>query len=143
MPSSYTQTAASSGNDFAKLILRVTLALLMLLHGLAKVTGGVGPITGMLGKVGMPEAFAYLVYIGEVFAPILVLVGIWTRPAALVIAINMIVAVFLAHSTQIFTLTKTGGWALELQAFFFITAIVVALQGAGRYSLGGANGRWN
>lgn len=140
---SYSQPAASSGNDFAKLLLRVTLAVLILLHGIAKIGGGVGHITGMLSKVGMPEAFAYLVFVGEVVAPILVLIGLWTRPAALVIAINMVVAVFLAHSTQLFTLTKTGGWALELQGMFFIAAVVVALQGAGRYSIGGANGRWN
>lgn len=140
---SYSQSASSSGNDFAKLLLRVTLALLILLHGIAKITGGVGHITGMLGKVGMPEALAYLVYVGEVLAPLLVLLGVWTRPAALVIAINMIVAVLLVHTKDLLALTKTGGWALELQAFFFVTALVVALQGAGRYSLGGANGRWN
>lgn len=139
----YSQSPATSGNDFAKLLLRVTLAVLILLHGIAKIGGGVGHITGMLAKVGMPEAFAYLVYIGEVVAPALVLVGIWTRPAALVIAINMVIAVLLVHTKDLLALTKTGGWALELQAFFFITALVVALQGAGRYSIGGANGRWN
>lgn len=136
-------SASSSGNDFAKLLLRAALAIFLLLHGISKLTGGIGHITGMLSKAGMPEAFGYLVFIGEVVAPLLVLVGFWTRPAALVIAINMIVAVILAHSTQLFTLSKTGGWALELQGFFFITAIVVALLGAGRYSIGGANGRWN
>lgn len=65
------------------------------------------------------------------------------RPAALVAAINMIVAVLLVHSAEIFTMSKTGGWALELQGFFLLAAIVVALLGAGRYSLGGASGKWN
>jgi putative oxidoreductase len=132
-----------STNDLAKLILRASLAIFMLFHGLSKVFGGIDPIVGMVGKIGMPPAFAYMVYIGEVFAPLLVLFGVWTRPAALVMAINMVFAVLLAHSHQIFTLTKTGGWALELQGFFFITAIVVALQGAGRYSVAGASGKWN
>ena len=138
----YTQQN-SSGNDFAKLLLRVALAVFLLLHGLSKIAGGIGHITGMLSKAGMPEAFGYLVFVGEVIAPALVLVGFWTRPAALVIVINMIVAILLAHMPQLFTLSKTGGWALELQGFFLVTALVVALQGAGRYSLGGANGRWN
>jgi putative oxidoreductase len=59
------------------------------------------------------------------------------------VAINMIVAVLLVHTGQFFTLSQTGGWALELQGFYFIAAIVVALQGAGRYSVGGETGRWN
>lgn len=134
---------SSAMDDFGKLILRATLAVLMLFHGIAKLIGGVGFISGMLAGLGMPAAFAYLVFIGEVLAPILVLLGIWTRPAALVIAINMVVAVLLVHTDEIFTITQTGGWALELQGFFFVVAIVVAIQGAGRYSVGGLEGRWN
>lgn len=136
-------TASSPTDDLGKLLLRVTLAVLILFHGIAKLIGGVGFIGGMLQGLGMPASLAYLVIVGEVIAPLLVLFGIWTRVAALIIAINMVVAVLLVHTAEFFTLTKTGGWALELQGFFFVTAIVVMLQGAGRYSVGGATGRWN
>lgn len=136
------ETGAVS-EDFGKLILRATLALLILFHGVSKVLGGVGFITEMVTKVGMPSALGYLVYVGEVIAPLLVLFGVWTRLAALVIAINMVVAVLLVHTTQFFTLSKTGGWALELQAMFFAAALAVALLGAGRYSAAGAAGRFN
>ena len=134
-------TAASS--DVGKLVLRLALGILILLHGISKITGGIGFITGLLAKVGMPAALGYLVFIGEVLAPILVIIGIWTRPAALVIAINMIVAVVLVHVPELATLGKTGGWALELQGMFFASAIALALLGAGRYSVGGSGGRWN
>ena len=77
------------------------------------------------------------------FAPLFVILGAWTRPAALVIAINMVVAVLMAHTSQLFSLAKTGGYALELQAMYLFTAISIALLGAGRYSLAGARGRWN
>jgi len=97
----------------------------------------------MLGGIGLPPAFAYGAFVGEVVAPVLLLLGLWTRLAAIVVAINMVFAVFLAHRDQLFTLAKTGGWALELQGFFFFTAIAVLLLGAGRYSMGGVNGRWN
>jgi putative oxidoreductase len=129
--------------DLGKLLLRATLAILILLHGIAKIMGGVGFITGMVAKFGLPPALGYLVYIGEVVAPILILIGVWTRPAALVVAINMVVAIVLVHSAEVFTLGKTGGWALELQGMFLIGALAVALLGAGRYSFGGASGRWN
>jgi putative oxidoreductase len=129
--------------DLGKFILRTTLALLILFHGVSKILHGIDSIIGMINNAGLPSSVAYLVYTGEVAAPILVLLGIWTRPAALVIAINMTVAVLLVHTSQFFTLARTGGWTLELQAMYFISALAVALLGAGSFSLGGASGKWN
>lgn len=97
----------------------------------------------MVVKARLPASVAYLVYIGEVVAPVVMIVGVWTRAAGVVIAINMVVAVMLAHAHQIFTMSKTGGWALELQGMFFFAALAVALLGAGRLSMGGINGRLN
>lgn len=134
---------ASSTDDAGKLVLRAALAILLLFHGVSKLMGGVGFINGMLAKAGLPPALGYLVYIGEVVAPLLILFGIWTRAAALVIVINMIVALLLVHTAEFFTMSKTGGWALELQGFYLASAIAVALLGAGRHSLGGVTGKWN
>jgi putative oxidoreductase len=141
-PSS-TSAIASSTDDVGKLVLRAALAILLLFHGVSKLIGGVGFITGMLAKAGLPPAVGYLVYIGEVVAPLLILLGIWTRAAALVVVINMIVALLLVHTGEFFTMSKTGGWALELQGFYLASAIAVALLGAGRYSVGGVTGKWN
>jgi len=134
---------ADALQDAAKLLLRLTLGLLMLLHGIAKVTGGIDPILGMVAKAGLPSAFGYLVYVGEIAAPLLLIVGAWTCAAALVIAINMVVAVALVHASQLATLLPTGGWALELQAFYLAMALAIALLGAGRFSVGGIGGHWN
>lgn len=109
------------------LLLRWTLAILMIFHGWAKVTGGVSGIEGMLVGKGLPGFLAYGVYIGELIAPLFLLAGVWVVPAALVIAINMGFALGLAHAGQFMDITATGGWRLELQAFFFVTALVVAL----------------
>ena len=141
--SSLPTRAASSYDDLGKLLLRVVLAALLLFHGVSKLLGGVGFITGMLEKMGLPGAIGYLVYVGEIIAPLLILFGVWTRPAALVIAGNMIVAVLLVHTAEFFTMSNTGGWALELQGMFFFAALAVALLGAGRYSVGGRAGKWN
>ena len=129
--------------DLGKLVLRVTLGVLMLLHGITKVIGGSASILGLVEKAGLPPSLGYLVYVGEVLAPILVIAGLWTRAAASVIAINMVVAVYLVHSAELFTLSKTGGWALELQGLYFFAAVAVALLGAGRFSVGGGHGRLN
>lgn len=108
------------------LLLRWTLALLMVLHGWAKVMGGVGGIEGMLVAKGLPGFLAYGVYLGELIAPLMLLVGFWVVPAALVIAINMVFALFLAHMGHFTDFTGSGGWRLELQAFFLVSALVVA-----------------
>jgi len=132
-----------TNDDLGKLVLRATLAILILFHGVSKLITGVDPIMGMLTKAGLPAGLAFLVYMGEVIAPLMILFGIWARLGAVIVAINMIVAVALAHGAQFFTMGKTGGWALELQGFYFFTALAVALLGAGRYSMGGISGRWN
>jgi putative oxidoreductase len=129
--------------DAGKLLLRLTVGLLMLLHGIAKLTNGVDGIEGMLEKHGLPGAIAYGAYIGEVVAPLFVIIGLYTRPAALVIAINMLFAIGLAHADEIFSLGKQGGWAIELQAFYLFGAIAVALLGAGRLSFGGERNHGN
>mgnify|MGYP001289243272 CR=1 FL=1 len=108
-------------------LLRWTLAILLLFHGVAKITGGIGGIEGMLAKVGLPAFLAYGTYIGEVVAPILLLINRFVVPAALIIVIQMLFAIGLAHTGDFLRLTGNGGWALELQAFFLLTAIVVAM----------------
>ena len=129
--------------DSAKLLLRLTLGCLLLLHGIGKLTGGVDSILGAVAQTGLPGSLGYLVYVGEIVAPLLLIFGIWTRAAAVAIAINMMVAVALVHMGQLATLTASGGWQLELQAFYLATALGIALLGAGRLSFGGADGRWN
>lgn len=122
-------------NDAGKLILRVTLGVLILLHGIAKLMGGVGGLTGAVSAAGLPAFVTYGVYVGEVVAPILVLLGWYSRIGAAVIAVNMLFAIGLVHRAEMFTLSDTGGWAIELQGMFLFTAIAVALLGPGRYGI--------
>lgn len=137
------KTTIPTCDDAGKLVLRVVLAAMLLFHGISKLHNGIGFVADMLAKAGLPAVIGYGVYIGEIVAPLFILFGLFTRPAALVVAINMIVAVLLAHTSQFFTLNDTGGWALELQGMYFFTALAIALMGAGRYSVGGAAGRFN
>ena len=114
----------------------------MLFHGVFKLLNGLGPIKVMLGNHNISDFVAYGVYLGELVAPVLIIVGLFSRIGGLVIAINMLVAVLLVHTGALMALTpETGGYALELQAFYLIGGLVVALLGAGRFSLGG--GRLN
>ncbi len=109
------------------LLLRFTVSGLMLFHGVAKLRNGLGGIESLLSSVGMPTWIAYGVLIGEIVAPLLIIAGMWVRPAAWIVAINMVVAVGIAHPSQLFTIGRTGGYGLELQAFFFFCSIAIAL----------------
>ena len=130
-------------DDLAKLLLRLALGVLILLHGWAKVRNGIGGIEAMLVMKGLPAFFAWGAYIGEVLAPLLLIAGLYTRMAAGLVAINMLVAVALAHMAHLTQFTSSGGWRLELQAMFLVAALAVAMLGAGRFAAGGRNGRWN
>ncbi|HEY9098549.1 MAG TPA: DoxX family protein [Thiobacillus sp.] len=125
----------SNLDDVGKLILRLTLGILILLHGIAKLRHGITPIEGMVTGMGMPAFFAYGVYIGEVLGPLLLIVGFYARLGAAFIAANMLVAVALAHASQLTSLGGQGGWALELQGMFLFTALALVLIGPGRISV--------
>lgn len=125
-------------NDLGRLILRVVLGLLILLHGVAKLRGGMGGIVGLVESHGLPGFLGYGVLIGEVLAPLMLIAGFHARIGAIIVAINMLFAFALVHMGEIGHLNDQGGWALELQGMFLFTAIALALLGPGRYS---ANGR--
>jgi uncharacterized membrane protein YphA (DoxX/SURF4 family) len=74
--------------DIGKLLLRLTLGGLILLHGLGKIAGGVSGISGMLTGIGLPAGLAHGVYLG----------------------------LGLVHTKDLFVLTKTGGWGIERYA---------------------------
>jgi putative oxidoreductase len=135
--------ARAALDDAGKLVLRLSVGVLMLMHGAAKIGSGVDGIVGMVAKAGLPGQFGYLVYVGEVLAPVLAILGVWTRPAALAMVGTMIVAIWLVHPNELLMLTSNGGWALELQGLFLFGALAIALLGAGRYSIGGTQGRFN
>lgn len=130
-------------DDIGKLVLRLSVGILLLMHGLFKLMHGIAGISALVQANGWPVWIAYGVFIGEIIAPALLILGLLTRAGAVVIVLNMLMAVYLAHSHQLFHLTKSGGWLLELQGLYLFGALAIALLGAGRFSVGGARGRMN
>ena len=124
-----------SNADLGRLLLRIFLGVCILLHGIAKLQGGVDGIGQALTAHGLPAFVKYGVYVGELIAPIMVLIGFYSRIGAVLIAINMLFAIGLVHMAELFKLGEQGGWALEMQGMYLVTAIALALMGPGRFSI--------
>jgi putative oxidoreductase len=121
--------------DFGKLVLRLTLGILVLLHGVSKIKGGVGFLTPMVQGLGLPPWAAYGVYLGEVLGPIMIILGVFGRTGAFLIFANMVFAVVMVHRPELFTMGKQGGYGLELQAMYLFTAFALMCIHPGRYAM--------
>ena len=121
------------------LILRLSVGILMLLHGLAKFGGALTFIESMLIEKGIPGFLAYGVLVGEIIAPVAIIVGFRTRIAAFIFVINCLVAMLLAHSNEIFSMSEHGGWALELLGLYMFGALALVFTGGGTYAVSKTN----
>lgn len=117
------------------LLLRVSLGGLFLLHGVNKLQNGVEGMKGMMSAKGLPEIMVYGAYLGEVLAPLLIILGIATRPAALTVAFTMAIAIYVAHSGDLFLLGKHGGSAIELQLLYLFGALALVFTGSGKIGI--------
>jgi putative oxidoreductase len=112
-------------DDLGKLILRLVVGVLMLFHGVAKLLnpGSLKYIGSQLAGIGLPQFIAYGVFLGEVVAPLMVILGVYTRIGGLLMAGNMVL------------LTQHGGWALELQGLYLFGALAILFLGSGSMAL--------
>lgn len=121
--------------DIGLLILRITVGSLLLFHGIKKVVDGHDFIKKVLAEAGLPEFLWVGVPVAEVIAPILLLLGIFTRNASLLIVFTMIMTIYLAYGWAGFELNQYGAFKVELNLFFLFTALTIYFTGAGKYAL--------
>lgn len=129
--------------DLAKLLLRITCGGILLFHGIHKVFVEVEHVKVIVKNAGLPEFLAYGNIIGEFVAPIFVLLGYKTRIAVLIIAFNMLLSIFIAHPDIMFSVNEYGGWMIETNMLYLMTAVVLFFLGAGKYSLSKGIGKWD
>ena len=130
--------------DFGLLVLRLTIGLLMLPHGINKLlhADAFGYVQSTLVAKGLPTFIAYGVFIGEIVAPLLIVLGFRSRLGALVMFLNGLATLYLAYSDKLSAFTQQGGWAPELPALFFLGALALFFTGGGKYALSTRN-KWD
>lgn len=119
---------------YAALLLRISLGFLLLAHGLLlKVfTFTIPGTVGFFESIGYPGFFAYLVILGEIGGGLALILGLWTRPIALMLLPIMIGAT-LQHAGNGWLFTApNGGW--EFPAFWTVMLVVQALLGDGAFA---------
>jgi len=115
--------------DIAILILRVSLATLMLVHGIPKLMSLIsGEPVQFPALIGTPEISLALAVFAEVACSILILFGLSTRLATIPLIVTMLIAVFMIHAADPFAKQEMG-------IHYLIGYIILLITGSGKISL--------
>jgi putative oxidoreductase len=117
--------------DLGLLILRIGFAGMLLTHGIPKINLLFENPIKFADPIGVGEtATLILALIGEVVAPILILIGFKTKLATIPSIITMLVAVFVIHANDPIDVK-------EKAILYLVAFLVIFLTGAGKYSIDG------
>ena len=124
----------AQNTQYAALILRLSLGMMLIAHGLLKVMIFTVPGTvQFFSSVGFPGWMAYIVIAVEIGGGVLMLGGVFTRWVALGLLPIMLGALSVhLHNGWVFS-APNGGW--EYPAFLTVALIVQALLGPGAFAL--------
>ena len=115
----------------ALLALRWVLSLIFIYHGYPKLAHPTDAMRDFFTSHGFPGYFLGLAGILESFGALLFFVGLFTRPAALVLAAEMAIAIWKVHSTHGIMSVRDYEFPLSLAA----ACVVLGTIGAGAFSL--------
>ena len=120
--------------NYTALLTRLTLGSVLLSHGLVKLLIFTVPGTiAFFESLGLPAATAYLTLFGEIFGGSAILLGLYTRLAAL-LSFPVLLGALWAHSGNGWLFTSDGGgW--EYPLLLIVLAGVVAMNGSGPFAL--------
>jgi putative oxidoreductase len=114
-------------------IVRLVAGGMLALHGWHKVNGGIPGFAESLDKMNVPapEIAAWASALVELVGGAFVALGILVRPAAAAIAVNMAVAILLAHRDDLTKIGTPEGGAVEYPILLFAVAFGAMLAGSG------------
>jgi putative oxidoreductase len=126
----------TSVSDLWYPLIRITAGALLFIHGWAKLHAGHAAVAGTFVRMGFPApgAFAYAAMFLETVGAICIVLGLFTRFFAAIIAIQMAIITFIVMMPQ-------GLGRMEYTLLWGIIMFAIALRGGGPYSLDRAIGR--
>ncbi len=120
---------------YGALLLRLALGGLFLAHaGLKVFVFTPAGTAAFFGQLGLPPALAYVTILWEVVGALALILGVWTRIAALALVPVLLGTIFTVHGAAGFFFNNpNGGW--EFPAFWIVALVVQALVGDGAHAL--------
>ncbi len=127
-------TTPNGQADYAALLLRLSLGVMVFAHGAMKLFVFTMPGTMQyFESVGLPGILAYPVVFGEIAGGLALIVGFQVR-AVSVLLIPILIGAALQHAGNGWVFSNAnGGW--EFPVFWTVTLVVQALLGAGAYAI--------
>jgi putative oxidoreductase len=132
--------------DIASLLMRVLLGVVFFPHGAQKLLGWFGGhgFTGTMDsftdKMGIPVILAFLAIMAESLGAVALITGFLTRVAAMGVATNMVVAIFMVHLQYGFFMNWFGnqeGEGFEFHILAVALAVAIMIRGGGKWSIDG------
>ena len=121
--------------DLGILFARLGLGVCLFMHGFAKILHGIGGVKGILAKAGLPEIMAYGSYVGEVIAPIMIILGIFSRVGALLVIGTSLTIMYAYHGLgNLLELTNVGGFKAEILYLYIALSLCIIFNGSGKYA---------
>ena len=115
---------------------RLGLGVCLFMHGFAKILHGIGGVKSILTKADLPEIMAYGSYVGEVIAPIMIILGIFSRIGALLVIGTSLTIMYAYHGLgNLLELTNAGGFKAEILYLYIALSLCVIFNGSGKYAI--------
>ncbi|MDN4595179.1 DoxX family protein [Polycladomyces subterraneus] len=122
---------SQSRTEWGLLLGRIILGIIMLAHGLQKMSA-LGQVAKMFaGQMGLPGPLAYVVAVVETVAGLLLILGLWVEIAAVAVGLVMVGAI----ATVKWKAGFFGGYELDLALLGF--SLVLTLSGSRKWALSG------
>ena len=122
--------------DLGILFARLGLGICLFMHGFAKILHGIDGVKGILAKAGLPEIMAYGSYVGEVIAPIMIILGIFSRIGALLVICTSLTIMYAYHGLRnLLELTNVGGFKAEILYLYIALSLCIIFNGSGKYAI--------
>ncbi|MBQ7270332.1 MAG: DoxX family protein [Campylobacter sp.] len=123
-----------SYTNFGLLVVRLALGVCLFMHGVAKIMNGISGVKSMLVAKNIPEFVAYGVYLGEIVAPVMIILGLFCRIGALLV-LGLCGIILYAAYPDLTAMNSHGGFTAEILYLYIGISLCILACGSGKFAV--------